>query len=91
MPPNEKFKGVCNFDKDMSGIPTEFMLRDQYLEKTGANYEISEEIWNFLLAQGFFKMAAICQGVYKRSLLGNSSSTSASKMLLATKLLANLS
>ena len=31
MPPNEKFKGVCNFDKDMSGIPTEFMLRDHYL------------------------------------------------------------
>lgn len=35
-------------------------------------------------------MAAICQGVYKRSQLGNSSSTSASKMLLATKLLAAL-
>ena len=81
MPPSTHFKGVCNFDKDMSGIPTEFMLRDQYLQKSGATYEIEEQAWNFLLAQGIFKMASICQGVYKRSLQGNSSSTRASIML----------
>jgi hypothetical protein len=32
--------GLGNFDKDMSGIPTEFIVRDKYLKYTGAAYEI---------------------------------------------------
>jgi hypothetical protein len=28
--------GLGNFDKDMPGIPTEFIVRDKYLKYTGA-------------------------------------------------------
>jgi hypothetical protein len=28
--------GLGNFDKDMSGIPTEFIIRDKYLKYSGA-------------------------------------------------------
>ena len=32
--------GLGNFDKEMSGIPTEFKIRDLYLEYVNADYEI---------------------------------------------------
>jgi len=33
--------------------------------------------WNFYLAFAFFRIAAILQGVYKRALMGNASSSQA--------------
>jgi len=75
--PAFKSRGLGNFDKDMSGIPTEFMLRDSYLRNIGANFEVTEDTWSFLLAQTYHKNTSICQGVYKRSLQGNASSTTA--------------
>jgi len=35
-PPNSIMDGLGNFDKDMSGIPTEFIIRDKYLQYIGA-------------------------------------------------------
>ena len=37
------------------------------------------EHWNFYLAVSYFRLAAICQGVYKRGLDGNASSTLATR------------
>lgn len=66
MPPT-RGTGLGNFDKGFSGIPTEFRMRDLYLEKTNSNFDISEKAWSFFLSISLFKVAAIAQGVYKRS------------------------
>ena len=70
LPPAGGLPGLGNFDKGFSGIPTQYALRDLYLKKSNATYDISENDWSFLLSIGFFKTASICQGVYKRSLSG---------------------
>lgn len=59
LPPSGEFPGLGHYDKDMSGIPTEFMVRDDYLKHTKAAYEISEKAWAFFLAQVVFKMTSI--------------------------------
>ena len=89
MPPTFN-KGLGNFDKGFSGIPTEFRMRDLYLEKTNSNFEISEKAWSFFLSISLFKLASIAQGVYKRSLLGSASSTRGSQGLEICKLSAQL-
>ena len=47
---NMPFVSLGNFDKDLSGIPTEFAVRDLYLKLSNADYEITENKWSFLLA-----------------------------------------
>jgi aminoglycoside phosphotransferase (APT) family kinase protein len=44
--------------------------------------------WNFYLAVSFFRLAAICQGVYKRGLDGNASSNEAGRFGEAAELIA---
>lgn len=51
-----------------SGIPTEEEYVDAYCKRTGRS---GIKSWNFYLAFGIFRLAAIGQGVYKRSLIGN--------------------
>ena len=82
--------GLAGYDKDMSGIPTEFMVRDDYLKKTNADYEINEKVWSFFLANSVFKMGSIAQGVYKRSTMGTASSTKGSRFLKIAKFMAGL-
>lgn len=82
--------GLGNFDKDCSGFPTEFMVRDQYLAERKATYEINEEAWSFFLTFTLFKMASICQGVYKRSLMGTASSSRGPKYLAVGKMVSSL-
>jgi len=57
-----------------SGIPTEDEFLAEYCRLTGR-----ENIpnWNFYLAFSFFRLASILQGVYKRGIMGNASSTEA--------------
>jgi aminoglycoside phosphotransferase (APT) family kinase protein len=59
------------------GTPTEDEFVSMYCEMTGR-----ERIqgWNFYLAFGFFRLASIIQGVYKRGLDGNASSAHALSM-----------
>jgi aminoglycoside phosphotransferase (APT) family kinase protein len=59
------------------GVPTENEFIAMYCERTGR-----ERIphWNFYVAFGFFRLASIIQGVYKRGLQGNASSTAALSM-----------
>ena len=59
------------------GIPTESEIVEEYCRLTGRE---NIENWNFCLAFSFFRLASICQGVYKRGLDGNASSASALQM-----------
>jgi aminoglycoside phosphotransferase (APT) family kinase protein len=57
-----------------TGIPTEEEYIAEYCRLTGRE-RIPQ--WNFYLAFSFFRLASICQGVYKRGIMGNASSTKA--------------
>lgn len=57
-----------------SGIPTEDEFLAEYCRLTGRD---SIPNWNFYLAFSFFRLASILQGVYKRGIMGNASSTEA--------------
>jgi aminoglycoside phosphotransferase (APT) family kinase protein len=56
------------------GIPSEEEYVAMYCERTG---RARIPNWNFYVAFGFFRHASIVQGVYKRGLQGNASSSSA--------------
>jgi aminoglycoside phosphotransferase (APT) family kinase protein len=56
------------------GIPKQDEYITMYCERTGRD-RIPE--WNFYVAFGFFRLASIIQGVYKRGLDGNASSKAA--------------
>jgi aminoglycoside phosphotransferase (APT) family kinase protein len=56
------------------GIPTEDEFIAAYCRRTGRE-RIPQ--WNFYVAFGFFRLASIVQGVYKRGLQGNASSSAA--------------
>jgi aminoglycoside phosphotransferase (APT) family kinase protein len=57
-----------------SGIPTEMETVELYCRLTGRS-ELSD--WSFYVAFSMFRLAAIAQGVYRRGLDGNASSTRA--------------
>ncbi len=57
-----------------TGIPTEEEYIAEYCRLTGRE-RIPQ--WNFYLAFSFFRLSSICQGVYKRGIMGNASSTEA--------------
>jgi aminoglycoside phosphotransferase (APT) family kinase protein len=57
-----------------TGIPTEEELLAEYCRLTGRD---SIPNWNFYLAFSFFRLASILQGVYKRGIMGNASSSEA--------------
>jgi aminoglycoside phosphotransferase (APT) family kinase protein len=57
-----------------NGIPTEEAYVARYCERTGRPRIPN---WNFYLAFSLFRLASIVQGVYKRGLQGNASSSSA--------------
>jgi len=56
------------------GIPTEKEFLAEYCRLSG---RCSIPNWNFYLAFSFFRLASILQGVYKRGIMGNASSTEA--------------
>jgi len=57
-----------------TGIPTEDEFVKEYCRLTDRDRIPN---WNFYLAFSFFRMASILQGVYKRGIMGNASSTEA--------------
>ncbi len=61
--------GVFGVDPKVHGIPSEAEFVSTYCQLTGTA-DISKH-WNFYLAFTFFRVAAILQGVYKRSQQGN--------------------
>jgi len=74
LPANSPVKGLAGLDLIELGLPTEEEIIDQYCQLRGI---AKIEHWSFYLAFSFFRLAAIAQGVYKRSLDGNASSDQA--------------
>ena len=66
--------GLGGADLKALGVPTEEAHRDAYCARAGRG-PIAE--WRFYMAFAFFRMAAICQGVYARGLKGNASAPNA--------------
>ena len=70
LPHDSAFRGLGGIDRASLGLPSE--------ENYVAQYCVRRKIagianWTFHLAFSFFRLAAICQGVYKRALDGNAS------------------
>ena len=64
------FRGLAGLDRGALGIPSEADYVADYCRRAGLK-EVPH--WTFLIAFSFFRIAAICQGVYKRALDGNAS------------------
>jgi aminoglycoside phosphotransferase (APT) family kinase protein len=79
--------GLAGADVKALGIPTENEMVDAYCKQTGRT-RIDD--WGYHMAFGIFRLAAIAQGVYKRSLQGNASSDDAGSYGNVTGTLAEL-
>ena len=69
-------RGLGGVDREALGIPSEEAYVQAYCTRMGID---GVPNWNFSLAVSFFRLAAICQGVYKRGLDGNASNEAASR------------
>ena len=79
--------GLGGLDRGSLGIPSERAYVESYLERRGIN---GIDHWTFYLVFGFFRLAAILQGVLKRALDGNASSTVAAKYGALAPMLADM-
>jgi aminoglycoside phosphotransferase (APT) family kinase protein len=70
LPSEGAFRGLGGLDRRAHGLPTEAEYVARYCERTGVD---GIPNWTYYLAFSFFRLAAILQGVYKRSLDGNAS------------------
>jgi aminoglycoside phosphotransferase (APT) family kinase protein len=70
LPAEGAFRGLGGLDRGAHGLPTEAEYVARYCERTGVS-DIPN--WTYYLAFSFFRLAAILQGVYRRSLDGNAS------------------
>jgi aminoglycoside phosphotransferase (APT) family kinase protein len=70
LPSEGAFRGLGDIDRRAHGLPTEAEYVARYCERTGVS---TIPNWTYYLAFSFFRLAAILQGVYKRSLDGNAS------------------
>lgn len=68
--------GLGGCDRAALGIPSEEEYVARYCELTGID---GIPLWSFCVVFSFFRLAAILEGVYKRSLDGNASSPKAVK------------
>ena len=70
LPHASGFRGLGGLDRKAIGLPTEEEYVAAYCRRRGID---GIDDWTFYLAFSFFRLAAICQGVYKRALDGNAS------------------
>jgi len=70
--------GLLGVDFEKTGIPPEERFLERYIAYGGHAPEGGETEWAYFKAFSLFRLAAIAQGVYKRSLQGNASSDKAS-------------
>ena len=87
LPRNPVLPGLAGIDRMTLGIPGEAAVIERFA--TATNLDPLPH-WNFLLAFGFFRLAAIAQGVLKRALQGNASSEQALAAGRMTKAIAEL-
>ena len=65
LPHDSGFRGLGGVDRKRIGLPTEAEYVEAYCERRGI---AGIDNWTYYLAFSFFRLAAICQGVYKRAL-----------------------
>lgn len=70
LPHKSLFRGLGGVDRPSLGIPSEEAYVQRYCERRAIE---GVENWRFLIAFSYFRLAAICQGVYHRALQGNAS------------------
>ncbi|MEX0409388.1 phosphotransferase family protein [Aquibium sp. LZ166] len=88
LPHESGFRGLGGLDRRSLGLPSEEEYVEAYCRRRGID---SIPDWTFCLAFSFFRLAAICQGVYKRALDGNASNPERARTYgQAVKLLAGL-
>ncbi len=87
LPRNPVLPGLAGIDRAALGIPDEAAMIERFAEATDLD---PLPHWNFLLAFGFFRLAAIAQGVLKRALQGNASSEQALAAGRMTRVIAEL-
>ncbi|WP_157016306.1 phosphotransferase family protein [Mesorhizobium xinjiangense] len=88
LPHSSGFRGLGGIDRTALGIPSEQAYVARYCERRGI---AGIGNWTYYLAFSFFRLAAICQGVYKRALDGNASNPQKARTYgNAVKLLAGL-
>lgn len=77
LPRVQGIRGLAGLDLAALGIPDENAAVAQYCRLRGID---GIDHWHFYLAFCFFRLASICQGVYKRALDGNASNERAAQM-----------
>ncbi len=88
LPHGSGFKGLGGLDRAALGLPTEQAYVEAYCRRRNIPGVAG---WTYCVAFSFFRLAAICQGVYKRALDGNASNPEKAKTYgQAVKLLAGL-
>ncbi|MBN9218721.1 MAG: phosphotransferase family protein [Mesorhizobium sp.] len=88
LPHASGFRGLGGVDRQALGLPSEEDYVAAYCRRRGL---AGIGNWTFFLAFSFFRLAAICQGVYKRALDGNASNPEKAKTYgEAVKLLSHL-
>jgi len=76
LPHASGFRGLGGIDRERSGLPSEAEYVARYCERRGLS---GIDNWVFCLAFSFFRLGAICQGVYKRYVDGNASNPEKAK------------
>jgi aminoglycoside phosphotransferase (APT) family kinase protein len=77
LPHSSGFRGLGGIDRAALGLPGE----EAYVVDYCRRRRISRiDNWTFYLAFSFFRLAAICQGVYKRAIDGNASNPEKARM-----------
>jgi aminoglycoside phosphotransferase (APT) family kinase protein len=88
LPHSSGFRGLGGIDRNAAGLPSEEEYVAAYCRRRGIGGIAN---WTFFLAFSFFRLAAICQGVYRRALDGNASNPEKARMYgEAVKLLSGL-
>ncbi|WP_095084621.1 phosphotransferase family protein [Mesorhizobium sophorae] len=88
LPHASGFRGLGGIDRRALGLPSEEDYVVAYCRRRGLD-GIGD--WTFFLAFSFFRLAAICQGVFKRALDGNASNPDKARTYgEAVKLLSHL-
>lgn len=85
LPQTSLSKGLGGIDRTAEGIPSETMLVERYCAQRGIP---NIENLNYYIAFSFFRLASICQGVYKRAISGNASSEQGKSAGMVTDALA---
>lgn len=80
-------KGFSNLDPSSIGIPKDTEYMEEYCKRAGISVVKN---WNFYMAFSFFRVAAILQGVYKRSLQGQASSENAKAVGMLAETMAEI-